>query len=171
MNIVQPTTPAGTPSLATSTATPTPAAPIAAVSGTLLAAGLAVAQIAPGALLRAIVIGRNEAGQLLLDFGKTRGTLATQANLPAGSEVVLQVKGSGSRIPVAVLPVAAEGHHAAARQGQAPPAGTAATPSAPQSIVAAEPPEAAVPQMLGLSTSAVVVAGPAAAAAAPGAPL
>ncbi len=162
MNIVQPTAPAGATSLVTNNAAPTPAAPIAAVSGTLLAAGLAVAQLAPGALLRAVVTGRNEAGQLMLELGKAKAALATQANLPAGSEVVLQVRSGGARPQVAILPVAADGHQAAARQGQA--AAPAAPP--PQAAGWLEPVEPALPQVVGLSTTAVVVAGPAAEAAA-----
>jgi hypothetical protein len=159
MNTILPVAPAPSPSAVTSNATPTSSAPIAAVSGTLLAAGLAVAQLAPGSLLRALVAGKNEAGQLILDLGKVKVALATQANLSPGSEIVLQVRSSGPRMQVTIQPVNADGQPAA-RQGQTQPQGAGVSPSPPPAAESAEAVEARMPHVAGLTTTAVVVGGP-----------
>jgi hypothetical protein len=159
MTIIAPTLPTPLTSAVTNNnASPTPSAPIAAVSGTLLAAGLAVAQMAPGSMLRALVTGKNEAGQLVLDMGKVKVALATQASLPAGSEVVLQVRSSGPRMQVMVQPALPEGQgpvRHAAPQVQSP-----ASPPAPLAAQTAAATPAVEPHVSGLTTTAVVVAGP-----------
>jgi hypothetical protein len=147
--VLVPTVAAGQPAV-------TPAAPIAPVAGTILSSGMAVTQLQAGAMLRGTVVGRNESGQLVIDTPRGRLLVATPANLPAGSEIVVHVRSGGQQPQVTLQQVLPEGHTPARAPGAAPgqpspspSGGGAAVPTAPTQS-----------QLTGFATTAVVVSGP-----------
>jgi hypothetical protein len=86
-------------------------------------------QLDNGTILKGVVQGRDNDGLLVVATDRGNIKLATQANLPPGSQVTLEVRATGDRLQVLVL--SADPATSGPSTGQTPPRGTGAGASAP----------------------------------------
>jgi hypothetical protein len=105
-----------------------------------------LAQLDNGTIIRGMVQGRDPDGLLIVVTDKGALKLSTPANIPAGSQVTLEVRAAGDRMQVLVLSV--DGQATSGTTGQGPRTGavpppttsTGQTPAPPPSTGTAPPP-------------------------------
>jgi hypothetical protein len=114
-----------------------------AVLATVPDAPPAAARLEAGSIVTGTVIGRDAQGLVTLRTDKGVLALATNANLPVGSTVALEVRVAGARLQVVVLSVELPPGQTPGPTGQpipstgAPPATTPTPPQTPAAVLAA----------------------------------
>ncbi|HEY1385948.1 MAG TPA: hypothetical protein VGF43_20145 [Dongiaceae bacterium] len=98
-----------------------------------------LAQLDNGTIIKGVVQGRDPDGLLVVVTDKGALKLSTNATLPAGSQVTLEVRNAGDRLQVLVLSV--DGQPTSSASGQGPRTG-AVPPATPSGGQAPAPPQA-----------------------------
>lgn len=136
---------------AASTAGAAPAAPVShsAVLATVPDAPPAAARLDPGTIITGTVLGRDSQGHIVIRTDKGVLALASQANLPVGSTVSMEVRVAGTRLQLVILSVelptgerlpmpVGQGSGGPAPPIQSPPlAASPAAPPTPAAVLAA----------------------------------
>jgi hypothetical protein len=102
-----------------------------------------LAQLDNGTIIRGVVQGRDPDGLLIVVTDKGALKLSTPANIPAGSQVTLEVRAAGNRMQVLVLSI--DSHAASGTSSQGPRTGTASPVTTPTGQIPAPPPSTAPP--------------------------